>query len=154
MTARWKLAAALAAAGALAACESLPPGQAEAPVAAAGAPPGPALVGGGPAAGRMSAQEVLAAMTDNTIAVLRDGVAYHAYLHHDGRQRFRQGEWNDQGAWRVTDDGQFCSRLERTGGNFEQCYAIVRLDNGSFAFERDGRRVGTFLLLRGNSQNL
>jgi hypothetical protein len=104
---------------------------------------------------RLTANEILALLADNTAAgVATQGQPYFAWFVHDGRLKYRQGEYRDGGSWRVVSDGQLCSTLTRINVGIEQCYALYR-EGTNIRFDRpDGNKIGTFTVEPGNPQNL
>ena len=104
---------------------------------------------------RLSAPELSALMANNTATgVASNGRPYYVYFARDGRLKYRQDDFVDGGAWRVTTDGRLCSTLTRTNVGVEECYSVYR-NGANFRYDRpDGNQVGTFAVLPGNPQNL
>jgi hypothetical protein len=104
---------------------------------------------------RMSANEIVGAMANNTASgAAANGAPYYAYFSANGEERFREGNFNDTGAWRVLADGRLCTQLPRVNNNAEQCYVLYR--SGSLVTFQylDGSQAGNFTLLAGNPQSL
>lgn len=115
--------------------------------------PAPIAMPGAPM--RMSANEIQAALANNSAqGVTTEGQPYTLYFTGDGQERFRQGDYRDSGTWRVLPDGRFCSALTRVSNNNQQCYIMYR--NGqNITFERpDGVTVGSVTVTPGNPQSL
>src|SRR6185437_14264479 len=103
---------------------------------------------------RLGSNEIIALMVGNTATgVASNGQPYYMHFQRDGRVRFREGDFNDSGSWRVTSDNRLCTSMTKTNVGVEQCYGLYREGN-NVAFERDGARVGSFTVLSGNPQNL
>lgn len=103
---------------------------------------------------RLSSGEIMSLLSGNTASgVASNGQPYYVRFARDGRLRFREGDFNDYGSWRVTSDNQLCSRMERTNTGIEQCYSLYR-DGTNVSFERGGTRAGSFTVLSGDPMNL
>lgn len=109
---------------------------------------------GGMLPARLSSGEILSLLADNTATgVASNGQTYYLRFARDGRVRFREGNFNDSGSWRITNDDRLCSTMTKTNVGVEQCYSLYR-DGSNVAFERNGTRVGSFTVLSGDPQNL
>src|SRR6185312_5762674 len=74
--------------------------------------PAPVAMPGAPT--RMSANEITAALSNNTAeGVTTEGLPYEIYFSGDGQERFRQANFADNGTWRVLPDGRLCTSLAR-----------------------------------------
>jgi hypothetical protein len=103
---------------------------------------------------QLGANEILGLMVDNTASgVASNGQPYYMRFSRDGRVSFREGDFRDAGAWRVTNDNRLCTTMTKTNVGIEQCYGLYR-EGSNVAFERNGARVGSFTVLSGNPQNL
>ena len=104
---------------------------------------------------RLSNGEVAALLAGNTASgVASNGQTYYLYFMQDGRVRFREGDFNDAGSWRVSGDGLLCTSMTKTNVGVQQCYSLYR-DGTNVAFTRpDGAKVGSFTVLAGDPQNL
>jgi hypothetical protein len=103
---------------------------------------------------RLSSGEIASLLAGNTAnGVASNGQPYYVHFTRDGRLRFREGDFNDSGSWRVTSDNRLCSTMARTNVGVEQCYSLYR-EGTNVSFERDGRRVGSFTVLSGDPMNL
>lgn len=103
---------------------------------------------------RLSNGEIMTLLAGNTAnGIASNGQPYYVYFSRDGRLRFREGDFNDSGSWRVTTDNQLCSAMTRTNVGVEQCYSLYR-DGTNVSFERNGTRVGSFTVLSGDPMNL
>jgi hypothetical protein len=103
---------------------------------------------------RLSNGEIMTLLAGNTAnGIASNGQPYYVYFSRDGRLRFREGDFNDSGSWRVTTDNQLCSAMTRTNVGVEQCYSLYR-DGTNVSFERNGTRVGSFTVLSGDPLNL
>jgi hypothetical protein len=107
------------------------------------------------ALGKLSAADLQKMVAGNTaIGVAANGQEYWAYFDAAGTLKFRQGAFRDAGKWRVADDGQLCSTLEKINAGVEQCYTLYRNGN-AVLFERPaGNPVGSFTLKPGDAYNL
>lgn len=104
---------------------------------------------------RMSANEITAALSNNTVkGVTTEGAPYTVYFAGDGQERFRQADFSDVGTWRVLPDGRFCSSLARVSDDTQQCYIMYR--NGqSITFQSpEGITVGNVTVVPGNPERL
>lgn len=104
---------------------------------------------------RLSNGEVATLLAGNTASgIASNGQTYYLYFMQDGRVRFREGDFNDAGSWRVSADGLLCTSMTKTNVGVQQCYSLYR-DGTNVAFTRpDGAKVGSFTVLAGDSQNL
>jgi hypothetical protein len=103
---------------------------------------------------RLNSNEILTLLAGNTASgTAGNGQPYYLRFERDGRIRFREADFGDSGAWRVTNDDRLCSSMTRTNVGVEQCYSLYR-DGSNVAFERDGTRIGSFTVLSGNPMNL
>lgn len=113
--------------------------------------PAPVAMPGMPT--RMSASEITAALTDNTVrGVTTEGSPYTMYFAGDGREHFRHADMSDTGTWRVLPDGRFCSSLNHLSADTQQCYIMYR--NGqSITFQTpEGVTVGDVTVVPGNPE--
>lgn len=100
---------------------------------------------------RLSSSDIVATMAGNTASgTTADGQPYYAKFLRSGQLIYRQGSnYQDSGSWRVTTDGQLCSRLAATNSGIEQCYTLYRTSDG-YVYERpDGYPVGRFVVTPG-----
>jgi hypothetical protein len=104
---------------------------------------------------RLSNAEVSMLLAGNTAnGIASNGQPYYLYFMQDGRVRFREGDFNDSGSWRVSPDGMLCTSMTKTNVGVQQCYQLYR-DGTNVSFTRpDGARVGGFTVLAGDPQNL
>jgi hypothetical protein len=103
---------------------------------------------------RLGSREILPLIDGNTATgIASNGQTYYVHFLRDGRMRFRENDFRDDGSWRVTGDNRLCSTLTKINAGVEECYTLYREGN-NVAFERNGTRVGTFTVLSGNPQNL
>jgi hypothetical protein len=103
---------------------------------------------------RLNSAEIMTLLAGNTASgVAGNGQPYYVRFARDGRIRFREAEFRDSGAWRVTNDDRLCSSMTRTNVGLEQCYSLYR-DGTNVSFERDGTRIGSFTILSGDPMNL
>ena len=115
--------------------------------------PAPIAMPGAPT--RMSANEISAALSNNTAeGVTTEGLPYDIYFSGDGHERFRQANFADNGTWRVRPDGRLCSSLARVSDDTQQCYILYK--NGqTLTFESpEGVTVGNVTVLPGNPKRL
>lgn len=103
---------------------------------------------------QLGSNEILGLLADNTATgVASNGQPYYLRFQRDGRVRFREGDFNDSGSWRITTDNRLCTTMTKTNVGVEQCYSLFR-EGSNVAFERNGTRVGSFTVLSGNPRNL
>jgi hypothetical protein len=115
--------------------------------------PAPVAMPGAPT--RMSANEITAALSNNTAeGVTTEGLPYTIYFSGDGHERFRQAGFGDNGTWRVMPDGRLCSSLARVSDGTQQCYIMYK--NGeTLTFESpEGVTVGNVTMVPGNPRQL
>ena len=104
---------------------------------------------------RMSANEITAALSNNTVrGVTTEGSPYTVYFGGDGREHFTQAGFSDVGTWRVLPDGRFCSALARVSDDTQQCYIMYR-DGQNITFQSpEGITVGNVSVVPGNPDSL
>jgi len=104
---------------------------------------------------RLNSGEVSMLLAGNTASgIASNGQPYYLYFMQDGRVRFREGDFNDAGSWRVSADGLLCTSMTKTNVGVQQCYSLYR-DGTNVSFSRpDGARIGSFTVLAGDPQNL
>ena len=118
-------------------------GTTSAPVAMPGAPT------------RMSANEITAALSNNTAeGVTTEGLPYEIYFSGDGHERFRQANFTDNGTWRVLPDGRLCSSLGRVSDGTQQCYIMYQKGQTITFDSPEGVTVGNVTMLPGNPKRL
>ncbi len=104
---------------------------------------------------RMSANEILSSLPNNTAAGrAANGTPYYAYFQQSGEERFREGDFYANGGWRVLADGRFCTQLARVNNDTEQCYVLSHSGNLVTFQYPDGTQAGSFTLVAGNPQGL
>jgi hypothetical protein len=104
---------------------------------------------------RMSANEILSSLPNNTASgYAANGMPYYAYFQPNGQERFREGDFHANGAWRVLADGRFCTQLARVNGDIEQCYVLSHSGSVVTFQYPDGTQAGSFNLVAGNPQGL
>jgi hypothetical protein len=115
--------------------------------------PAPVAMPGAPT--RMSANEITAALSNNTAdGVTTEGLPYTIYFSGDGQERFRQASFADNGTWRVMPDGRLCSSLARVSDGTQQCYIMYKKGE-TLTFESpEGITVGNVTMLPGNPKQL
>ena len=50
----------------------------------------------------------------------------------DGKIRMRSPQINDTGTYRITDDGQYCSKFTTVRGGLETCQTIYQVGDGKY----------------------
>jgi hypothetical protein len=115
--------------------------------------PAPVAMPGAPT--RMSANEITSALSNNTAeGVTTEGLPYTIYFSGDGRERFRQSGFSDDGTWRVMPDGRLCSSLTRVSDGTQQCYIMYKKGE-TLTFESpEGVTVGNVTMVPGNPKQL
>jgi len=104
---------------------------------------------------RMSANEVLASLPNNTASGnAANGMPYYVYFQPNGQERFREGNFSANGVWHVLADGRLCTQLARVNGDADQCYVLSHSGNVVTFQYPDGTHAGTFTLVAGNPQGL
>ena len=79
---------------------------------------------------RMTSEQLHSAYTGNSVYEKGDGWEFTAFYRPDGTVQGRAwwdgGERSSPGQWRVTDDGQYCSKWahQKWGGGEESCFAM------------------------------
>ena len=123
------------------------------PLSGGSTAPAPVAMPGAPT--RMSANEITAALSNNTAqGATTAGVPYSAYFSGDGKERFHQGGFTDTSTWRVLPDGRFCSSLSRVSSDNQECYIMYR-SGQTITFQRpDGVTVGNVTVVPGNPERL
>jgi hypothetical protein len=103
---------------------------------------------------RLSASEIEALVDGNTASgTTATGKPYVMQFKHSGGLFYREGsEFTGNGDWRVTTDGQLCSRFANINSGAESCYTIYRTANtATYTYERpDGHPVGSFTVSLGS----
>jgi hypothetical protein len=100
---------------------------------------------------RLSSTDIAAVVSGNTASgMTADGQPYYTKFRRDGSLTFREGSnYVANGNWRVTTDGELCSRLANVNFGTEQCYTLYRSGSG-YVYERpDGHPVGNFVISPG-----
>jgi hypothetical protein len=115
--------------------------------------PAPVAMPGAPT--RMSANEITAALSNNTAeGVTTEGLPYEIYFSGDGHERFRQANFADNGTWRVLPDGRLCTSLARVSDDTQQCYVMYKKGE-TITFESpEGVTVGNMTVVPGNPKRL
>ena len=115
--------------------------------------PAPVAMPGAPT--RMSANEITSALSNNTASgVTTEGLPYEIYFSGDGKERFRQANFADNGTWRVLPDGRLCTSLARVSDDTQQCYVLYK-SGQTVTFESpEGVTVGNVTLIPGNPKRL
>ena len=123
------------------------------PLSGGSTAPAPVAMPGAPT--RMSANEITAALSNNTAhGVTTEGLPYMIYFSGDGHERFRQASFNDTGTWRVLPDGRLCSSLTRVSDDTQQCYIMYK-SNQTLTFQSpEGVTVGNVTMVPGNPKQL
>lgn len=105
---------------------------------------------------KLSAPDLQKIVAGNTaVGIAANGQEYWAYFDPAGTIKFRQGEFRDTGKWRVADEGQLCSTLDKINAGVEHCYTLYRNGGSGFVFERpEGNPVGSFSVKPGDAYKL
>jgi hypothetical protein len=115
--------------------------------------PAPVAMPGAPT--RMSANEITAALSNNTAeGVTTEGLPYTIYFSGDGHERFRQAGFGDNGTWRVMPDGRLCSSLARVSDGTQQCYIMYKSGETLTFQSPEGVTVGNVTMVPGNPKRL
>jgi len=115
--------------------------------------PAPVAMPGAPT--RMSANEITAALSNNTAeGVTTEGLPYEIYFSGDGQERFRQANFADNGTWRVLPDGRLCTSLARVSDGTQQCYVVYKKDRTITFDSPEGVTVGNVTVVPGNPKRL
>jgi hypothetical protein len=115
--------------------------------------PAPVAMPGKPV--RMSANEITAALSNNSVrGVTTEGKPYTIYFAGNGHESFEQASFRDSGTWRVMPDGRLCSTLARVSDDTQQCYVMYR-SGSRLTFESpEGVTVGDVTVVPGNPESL
>ena len=115
--------------------------------------PAPVAMPGAPT--RMSANEITAALSNNTAeGVTTEGLPYDIYFSGDGQERFRQANFADSGTWRVLPDGRLCTSLARVNDDTQQCYVMYKKGQTITFDSPEGVTVGNVTIVPGNPKRL
>lgn len=115
--------------------------------------PAPVAMPGAPT--RMSANEITAALSNNTAeGVTSEGHPYQIYFSGDGQERFRQANFADKGTWRVLPDGRLCTSLARVNDDTQQCYVMYKKGQTITFDSPEGVTVGNVTMVPGNPKRL
>jgi len=119
-------------------------------------PPGTVVVvpGSGTSAPppRLSASELDALIRGNTASgTTSSGQAYYMRFDRSGHVAYHEGtSYSSTGAWRVTPDGQLCTRFSTINAGAEDCYTVYRNASGTYTYDSpDGHPVGSFAVSPG-----
>jgi hypothetical protein len=117
-------------------------------------PPGAVVVvpGSGPTVPRLSASELDALIRGNTASgTTSSGQAYYMRFDRSGHVAYHEGTtYSSTGAWRVTPDGQLCTRFSTINAGAEDCYTVYRNASGTYTYDSpDGHPVGSFAVSPG-----
>ncbi|HEX6841424.1 MAG TPA: hypothetical protein VF113_07840 [Stellaceae bacterium] len=115
--------------------------------------PAPVAMPGAPT--RMSANEITAALSNNTAeGVTTEGLPYEIYFSGDGQERFHQANFADNGTWRVLPDGRLCTSLSRVSDDTQQCYVMYKKGQTISFDSPEGVTVGNVTMVPGNPKRL
>jgi hypothetical protein len=115
--------------------------------------PAPVAMPGKPV--RMSANEITAALSNNSVrGVTTEGKPYMIYFAGNGHESFRQADFRDSGTWRVLPDGRLCSSLARVSDDTQQCYIMYRSGKTLTFQSPEGVTVGNVTVVPGNPERL
>lgn len=104
----------------------------------------------------LTAAEVRAALLGNTgVGTTSRGDAYWVYRNPNGEQVLQtDGGFSDEGEWRITDDGELCSKWEKIRKGEELCLKFYRLGEDRYKYFKPNGDEAQFKVIKGNPENL